>query len=188
MEKLPTETKKLKGTLRPSREREGIEAGTKLTEAPEPPGTLSEGAVVEWQGLAPVLVSMEVLTLADLRTLELLCETLATATALEDIIRKEGFTIAAATGGHKAHPALKALETTRNAAHRMLSDFDLSPKARKYVQKAPSPKKDNPFANLDDDEGPPTAKEVAEYIEMKKKYRNWYNGRIEAVLKESHND
>lgn len=44
--------------------------------------------------LAAVLVSMEVLTRADLRTLALCCETLATATALEDTIRSEGFTIA----------------------------------------------------------------------------------------------
>ena len=150
-ERLPTETKKLTGTLRPSREREGIEAGAGLTEAPLPSESLSDGAVTEWEWLAPVLVSMELLTFADLRTLALLCETLATATALEDTIRREGFTIAAATGGHKAHPALKALETTRNAAHRMLSDFGLSPKARKFVQKAPGAKRDNPFAFLDDD-------------------------------------
>ena len=136
-EKLPTEQKKLKGTLRPSRENKGIEAGARLTEAPLPPDTLSVGAIAEWNALAPVLVGLELLTLADLRTLELCCETLATATALEETIRAEGFTIAAATGGHNAHPALKALETTRNAAHRMLSDFGLSPKSRKYVSKAP---------------------------------------------------
>jgi P27 family predicted phage terminase small subunit len=109
------------------------------------------GAVAEWGALAPVLVDLELLTRADLRTLELCCETLATATALETTIRAEGFTIAAATGGQKSHPCLKALETTRNAALRMLSDFGLSPKARKFVQKAPGAKRDNPFAFLDAD-------------------------------------
>ena len=54
--------------------------------------------------------------------------------------------IEAATGGRKAHPALKALETTRNAAVRLMAEFGLSPKARKYVSKAPGPMKDNPFA------------------------------------------
>jgi len=160
-ERLPSETKKLQRTLRPSREREGIEAGAKLTEPPEPPESLSEVAKTEWHGLAPVLVELEVLTRADLRTLALCCETLATAVALEDTIRAEGFTIATQTGNHKAHPALKALKTTRNAAHRMLADFGLSPKSRKFVSKAPGPRKDNPyakyrragenpFANLDD--------------------------------------
>ena len=33
----------------------------------------------------------------------------------------------------------------------MLSDFGLSPKSRKFVSKAPGPKRDNPFAFLDDD-------------------------------------
>jgi hypothetical protein len=64
----------------------------------------------------------------------------------------------------------------------------LSPKARRYVQKAPTAKKDNPFAFLDEDEGPPTAREIAEYVAMKKKFPAWYSGRIEAALKESHDD
>jgi thymidylate synthase ThyX len=42
-------------------------------------------------------------------------------------------------------------ETSRNAGLRMLSDFGLSQKSRRYVQKAPGAKRDNPFAFLDDD-------------------------------------
>ncbi|MBE9549787.1 MAG: phage terminase small subunit P27 family [Proteobacteria bacterium] len=127
--------KALKGTLRPG---ESGNAGHRLIKPPQAPGTLSEGAKIEWKGLAKVLTDLEVLTLADLRTLELLCETLATATALENTIRAEGFTIQAASGtGQKSHPALKALETTRNAATRMLADFGLSPRSRAHVDKAP---------------------------------------------------
>jgi P27 family predicted phage terminase small subunit len=174
-EKLPTETKELSGTLRPCREHEGLEAGARLSEAPLPPDTLSEGAVGEWIWLAPVLVSMKLLTEADLRTLALCCETLATATALEEAIRAEGFTIAAATGGQKAHPALKALETTRNAAVRLLSDFGLSPKARKYVQKAPTAEKDNPWSsyNLNRNETTPEEEKAAdeEWNAMVEKHR-----------------
>ncbi len=148
-EKLPTETKRLKGTFRQSRERGGIGAGARLTEAPLPPETLSGGAIGEWNWLAPVLVELEVLTRADLRTLALCCETLSTATELETTIRDEGYTIPASTGGRKSHPALKALETNRNAGLRMLNDFGLSPKCRKFVTKAPGPAKDNPWANLE---------------------------------------
>ena len=68
-----------------------------LREPPEPPESMSDGARLEWSELAPVLVELEVLTRADLRTLGLCCETLATATALEDTIRSEGFTIATQT-------------------------------------------------------------------------------------------
>lgn len=149
--KKTNELKRLSGTYRADRDKPAQTAGERLTEAPEPPDTLSRGAKQEWQGLACVLVELGVLTLADLRTLALLCETLATVTELENTIQREGFTIAAATGGHKAHPALKALETTRNAAHRMLGDYGLHPKARNYVSRAPGPLPDDPLDHLDDD-------------------------------------
>jgi P27 family predicted phage terminase small subunit len=172
-EKLPTETKRLKGTFRQSRERGGIEAGARLAEVPLPPETLSSGAMGEWNWLAPVLVELEVLTRADLRTLALCCETLSTATELETTIRDEGYTIPASTGGRKSHPALKALETSRNAGLRMLNDFGLSPKSRKFVTKAPGPAKDNPWANLDRDRRTPEEK-AADYKwakAMSKKYK-----------------
>ncbi len=148
----PTRLKQLSGTYRKDRDQPVQNAGERLIEPSEPPESLSDGGRVEWLTLMPVLVDMGVITLADLRTLALLCETLATVTELENTIQREGFTIAAATGGHKAHPALKALETTRNAAHRMLGDYGLHPKARNYVEKAPGPATeiDNPFDHLDD--------------------------------------
>ena len=137
MRKLPKSTKKLTGTYRPDKEFKGIEAGERLNQVPEPPDFLSVGAKKEWQGLAPVLVQLGVLTIADLRDLGLCCEALATVTELENVIRAEGFTVATATGSRKGHPALKALETTRNQAHRMLEAFGLNPRARKFVEKAP---------------------------------------------------
>ena len=148
MQRLPTKVKKLRRTHQQCRDRGGMDAGERLTRAPVAPDTLSDAGKKEWRPLARNLVEMGVLTRADLRTLELCCETLATATALEETIHAEGFTIEAATGGKKAHPALKALETTRNAAHRMLSDFGLSPKSRKYVERAPAPAKDNPWSEF----------------------------------------
>jgi P27 family predicted phage terminase small subunit len=160
MERLPIDRKKLSGTLRPDRESQGIEieAGSKLSEAPPARAGLSDLARAHWDELAPLAVSMEILTPADLPLLKLACKTLATADELEAAITKEGFTIACATGGRKAHPAMKALETARNAAHRMLNDFGLSPKARKFVSKAPGRQsesryaqfKKNPYLSLDE--------------------------------------
>lgn len=145
-EKLPREHKELAGTLRPARERQGIEAGSKLPEAPPAPAGLSDLARAHWEELAPLAASMEILTPADLPLLKLACKTLATVDELEAAITAEGFTIECATGGRKAHPAMKALETQRNAADRMLGDFGLSPKARKYVSKAPGPSSKSRFA------------------------------------------
>jgi P27 family predicted phage terminase small subunit len=149
----PEELKRLAGTFRKDRNKPVQNAGERLIEQLEAPDSLSDGGKVEWDALMPVLVDMGVLTLADLRTLALLCETLATVTELENTVQSEGFTIPAATGGHKAHPALRSLETTRNAAHRMLGDFGLHPKARNYVSRAPGPATatDDPFSRLDDD-------------------------------------
>lgn len=137
MEKLPKKTKQLKGTYRPDKEFKGIEAGERLETAPTPPDFLSVGARQEWEGLADILTEMGVQSRADLRDLALCCEALATATELENVIRAEGYTLPAVGGSRKGHPALKALETTRNQAHRMLADFGLNPKARKFVEKAP---------------------------------------------------
>jgi len=140
-QRLPIERKALSGTLRPNREIAGIDAGARLRESPPPPPRLSEAAAVEWVELAPLLVDLGILSTADLRTLALLCETLATVTELETAIRKHGFLIPCATGGEKAHPALKALETQRSQAARLMDGFGLSPKSRKYVEKAPGPRK-----------------------------------------------
>jgi P27 family predicted phage terminase small subunit len=151
MQKLPKHRKQLTGTHRPDKDRRGIQPGEALTEAPAPPANLSELARAAWLELAPELVGLRLLTTADLIALSLLCETQATAAELEQAIREEGFTIETGTGGKKAHPALKALESTRNAATRLLKEFGLTPSARKFVEKAPGPARDNPFNYLDDD-------------------------------------
>ncbi|MGH8730051.1 MAG: P27 family phage terminase small subunit [Burkholderiales bacterium] len=50
----------------------------------------------------------------------------------------------------KAHPALKALETCRAQAHRMLESFGLSPRSRQGVDIAPPAAKGR-LASLDDE-------------------------------------
>lgn len=138
MQKLPQSRKLLSGTNRPGRDQKGISAGDALTEAPPPPDGMSVRACVAWEVLAAETVSLGVLTSADLPMLTLLAETQATAVELEATIQEEGFTVSTAAGGKKAHPALKALESTRNAAGRLLKEFGLSPLSRKYVERAPT--------------------------------------------------
>jgi P27 family predicted phage terminase small subunit len=95
-----------------------------------------------------VLVSLGVLTRADLRSLQLLCETLAHESQLRELLVKEGHLVVGAGGVKKTHPAVKMLETTRNQAHRLLNDFGLTPRARQSVD-LPPPTKPGRLASLD---------------------------------------
>lgn len=151
MQKLPRNRKQLNGTDRPDKDRRGVPPGDALKEAPPPPSSLSEHAHTAWEVLASELVDLGVLTTADLTALALLCATQATASELEQTIREEGFTVPTGQGGKKAHPALKSLESTRNAAARLLCEFGLTPKSRKYVEKAPKSGGYDPYDHLDDD-------------------------------------
>lgn len=150
MQKLPQSRKQLSGTDRPDKNRKGIRPGQALKEAPPPPGTLSEIARTAWEDLAAETVALGVLTTADLPMLALLAETSATVSELEHTIRSEGFTVETGAGGKKAHPALKALETTRGAVTRLLKEFGLSPLSRKFVEKAPAASDYDPYADPDD--------------------------------------
>lgn len=137
MQKLPQSRKQLSGTYRPDKDGKGVTPGSALKEAPPPPEAMSERAQTVWKDLAAETVALGVLTSADLPMLALLAETSATVSELEDTIRSEGFTVETGAGGKKAHPALKALETTRGAVTRLLKEFGLSPLSRKFVEKAP---------------------------------------------------
>jgi P27 family predicted phage terminase small subunit len=152
MQKLPKHRKQLTGTHRPDKDRRGVQPGEALRESPPPPEGMSDRACIAWEAIAHELVELGVLTTADLTALALLCETQATASELEETIQKEGFTLSTGSGGKKAHPALKSLESTRNCAARLLAEFGLTPKSRKFVEKAPGPGPKNPFDHLDDDD------------------------------------
>lgn len=131
-----TASKAARGTLRPGRIRQ-TPAAERLTAAPRPPAGLDPAAAAEWKLLAPLLVETGVLTRADLRTLRLLCETLASAASLDATIKAEGLTIESGSGARKAHPGLNALAVARSQAARLLDGFGLSPRGRASVDQAP---------------------------------------------------
>jgi P27 family predicted phage terminase small subunit len=99
----------------------------RLSEIPEPPEGISEGARQEWNSLAKTLFELRTARPADLRLLELLCEILADISALEETIRTDGYTVEAGSGGHKGHPALASLEKARRQAQNLLDQFGLVP-------------------------------------------------------------
>jgi P27 family predicted phage terminase small subunit len=128
----PAETKRLQGTARRDRERSAPRPSGGVR-APRPPADLSEEARKHWSKLAPICMRLGVLGEADLVAFRLLTETLGTASAAEAAIKADGITVTAGSGGKKAHPALKMLETARNQATRMLIEFGLTPRARQAV-------------------------------------------------------
>lgn len=104
-----------------------------LKRAPPPPAHLSDRAAAEWRRLARVCVDLWTLTTADLRAFELLCNTLAMESEAREALAREGLTLAAGSGGRKAHPAVKVAESARNQAARLLADFGMTPRGRKSV-------------------------------------------------------
>jgi P27 family predicted phage terminase small subunit len=148
MQRTSARVKALRGTYRLDRAPKKT-AAERLARVPPAPAALAAGAVAEWRELAGVLVSLGVLTRADLRLLALLCSVLASEKELRDLLQKEGCLIAGADQNMKAHPALKALETCRAQAHRMLESFGLSPRSRQGVDIAPLAAKGR-LASLDD--------------------------------------
>lgn len=129
-------TKHVRGTSRPGRQIAPA-ALARLTRAPAAPTSLSDKAKGEWERLAPALIAAGTLTNSDLRGLELLADTLATSAELAEIVRHEGTTVAAGSGGTKAHPALAGLAQARALARTLLNDFGLTPRGRGAVDAAP---------------------------------------------------
>lgn len=145
-----TTHKTLRGTYRDDRTKR-INPETIPESCPEPPETLSQGALVEWLALAPTAWEQGTLVDADLRAFSLLCEVLATETSARELIVQEGTTIDAGSGGKKAHPALKQMETARSQATRLLESFGLTPRSRTNVEIKPPKKESSIYDHLEDD-------------------------------------
>ncbi|MEP6636683.1 MAG: phage terminase small subunit P27 family [Acidobacteriota bacterium] len=159
-QRLSVQAKRLSGTDRDDR-RPKRTALERLRAVPPAPEHLSVRAQVEWGPLATACVELGTLTSADLRGLELLAEVLATEAELRELLKTEGMTIPGADGNSKSHPACKLLESTRNQAARLLSDFGLTPKGRQSVDVYPAPSV-NPFSN----NGKPVG--LAKYLDRKR--------------------
>ena len=137
--------KAIRGTNRPNRQRTGS-ALERLIEPPPPPEHLSESAKREWISLAEITVTVGILTQCDLRSLELLSESLALERDLRAALREEGLLIEGRNGAIKAHPAMRHLELLRGNCLRMLANFGLDPRSRSSVDMHPQ-KSESIFAN-----------------------------------------
>ncbi len=142
----PIAEKRLKGTYRPSRA-QTIDKADQLPTCPEPPATASEGAATEWRVVAPLAHALGTLTATDMRAFELLCEALATEHAARKRVDLDGLLITT-TQGMKPHPAIKAMETSRHQAIKLLECFGLTPKSRANVERITPTTEYNPFKDF----------------------------------------
>ncbi|MDX1486591.1 MAG: phage terminase small subunit P27 family [Acidiferrobacterales bacterium] len=139
--------KQLSGTTRKDRDR-GT-SGVTLKRCPAPPKHLTDRAKKEWRRLAPIAHGNGYLGKSDLRAFELLAESLATESEMRELVVNEGVTVSGGSGGLKAHPALKAMETARNQATRLLIEFGLTPRSRGSVDPVPKDGQEkNPFGQI----------------------------------------
>lgn len=130
-----TASKELRGSLRADRIRR-IDPDKALRRMPAPPDGLPPEATAAWHRFGSLAIGLGTLTAADVALLELLARTWASAVELEQVLARDGLIL---TSGEvqKAHPAIAALDRSRNLAHRLLTDLGLSPPGRERISIAP---------------------------------------------------
>lgn len=133
--KKPTALKVIEGTLRPCRENK---KEPKLqVEKPTVPSWLSGKAKHAFQELSDVLVGMSVLTRADRKALELLCDAYGEYRDARADVRKNGHTYETLdTSGNsviKKNPAVDIAANAWKRVQSMLLQFGLTPAARSNV-------------------------------------------------------
>jgi P27 family predicted phage terminase small subunit len=113
---------------------------------PDMPDGLSEAAQAEWNHIAPILLKLGVLTVADGATLAAYCQSRADWLAAQAEIEQYGVTVeepitnrAGEIVGHrrKKNPAVTVASDAKKLMRAFASDLGLSPAARTRVHAAP---------------------------------------------------
>lgn len=103
-----------------------ILGGSSLVDAmPRPPAWLSKDAKAEWKRVAPILVERNVLTDADLGTLESYCTSAGTVAEAQRLMNAEGLTVAG-----KRHPAFGIQNAAMTTARLCAAELGLTPVSR----------------------------------------------------------
>lgn len=137
----------MRGTYRPDRDPGDEPEVAKLLELPAPPDHFGELAAKIWREKAELLVGLELLTEADLGSLEGYCLAHERAIEAEAIVRIEGRTVRTVQG-LKRHPELITAEKARADMRRYEQEFGLTPNARARMRTPSAKPKEatkNPF-------------------------------------------
>lgn len=139
---MPAAVKKLRGTYRESRHREGFQAPIPPRQ-PRAPRWLSAPAKAEWRRVAPGLYELGLLTELDVMALACYCDLYARAVEAEEIIARDGLML-----DGQAHPCVRIARQSWALARAFATDFGATPSSRTRINITPPLRVVNPFEGL----------------------------------------
>ncbi len=122
-----------------------VAGSSPVTTVPNPPAYLSKEAKAEWRRVAPILIlERQVLTVADLATLESYAISVGMIRDLHSLLQREGFV----GENGKRHPAVGILTAAQQQQLRCAGELGLTPAARSRANmiKRADDDADNPLA------------------------------------------
>jgi P27 family predicted phage terminase small subunit len=138
----PAPLKKLEGTDR--KDRRNVNAPELPVAIPLMPEWLSDQAKEAYQELSILLTDMRVLTKADRKALEMLCDAYSEYREAREIIRTEGMTYETTNKEgdvmHRARPEVAIASDAFKRVKTMLGEFGLTPATRSKVNALPEDK------------------------------------------------
>lgn len=134
----PTVLKVLEGNPGKRKLNQSEPTPPKAMSVPRPPKRLLPAARAEWKRLAPMLVTLGVVTEADWPAFTELCQCYAYYLAVDERITQEGSAGAYKTqttdsGYEMKHPLLSIRQQHLDAWRRALADFGLTPASRSHI-------------------------------------------------------
>lgn len=123
----PVSLHRLHGSYRA--DRHGQQGARLPGEAPDKPAWLSPEASAEWDRLAPMLASLDLLTALDRAAFALYCQTWADFVRAVQEVRQAGITYEV-EGNLKTHPAVKIASNAAKQLLQMAGEFGMTPAAR----------------------------------------------------------
>lgn len=100
-------------------------ATSTVRKTPRPPAWLGDDAKAEWRRVAPILVERNVLTDADLGTLESYCAAIGNVREAQRALNRDGLVVAG-----KRHPAFGILNAAQTTARLTAGELGLTPVSR----------------------------------------------------------
>jgi P27 family predicted phage terminase small subunit len=146
--RLPEEELKARGTKRPDRHGNRLEAEPLDTLPPAPSGLTKEGKAV-WVETCQKLIALKILSDQDRDVIEQYCIAVVTARKAARDIEENGYSLENDKGGRYTNPALAALKQSWATMLSISDRFGFSPYARQKLKaETKSKEKQDPLAAL----------------------------------------
>lgn len=108
-----------------------------LRKLPPAPAWLPVEGKTEWKRVAPALGKREVLTEADLGSLENYCLAIGTIRQCQTVIDKEGMFVSSERSAPRPHPAIRVRDEAMRQARQLAAELGLTPVSRSRPALAP---------------------------------------------------